>query len=466
MGDDTGGTGFVGGLEELSDPVSVAEARARAAAGLADGDGDPTYGRRPNRRQLLIGAGALLAGGSAWALSRPHSRPHSGPPVADAPQPVPAEAVPPADLSPSGPSPFVPPPPAPPRLSGRTVLWSYQGTGTYSLTRFDRSPTLPVFLSDQGLTGLDPDTGRSRCHLDLAPDVTPVTDGGQVFCGSGVSGTPTGRLDRYDLATGRSDWTYSGPGPASAQGAGTPGDIQPLACDGTTLYCTNEQPGNGLTSSVLVALSLQSRQIRWSLPAAPDSWLLSAAPAPGGRLICSDTQEQLVVVNCADGRRLWTTKLDEVRGWQSADEQHVYLALAGTGIQALNAADGTPSWRLAPLADSDWGYLPPVVGDGVVYLLGGDGSVAAHAAGDGRRLWAATLPFKPDNRNQPLLAAGVLVVPGPADAGVVALDAATGAVRWTFRDASPAADVWTVSTDGRRVFAGRGTYLHALSVAD
>ncbi|WP_280728064.1 PQQ-binding-like beta-propeller repeat protein [Kitasatospora sp. MAA4] len=416
MGNDEHGTGFVGGLEELSDPAT--------AAGLGDG-------RRPTRRQLLLGAGAVLAGGSAWALSRPRHRP-----------------------------PTAAPQPAPPSLSGRAPLWTYHGTGSYALARFDRPPTLPVFLSDSGLTGLDPATGRSRYHLDLAPGAMLVVGAEQMFRGSGVSAVPSGRIDRWDLATGQTGWSYAPP----AQTPGKPVDAQPLACDGTVLYCTNEQPGNGLSGSALVAVDVPSRQVRWSLPGAPDAWLLGAATAPGGRLLCGDTQKGLTVLNTADGRRLWSAATGGYLGWQTADEQHVYLGLDTTGVQALSLADGTVSWQVAPRADQSWHYLQPLAAAGSVYLFTDDGLVTAHAADSGRQIWSATLPFRLDTRNRPLLVAGTLVVPGTADGGVVALDAATGAVRWTFRDSSPGVDVWTVSTDGRRIFAGRDAYLHALPV--
>ncbi|MFD0350700.1 PQQ-binding-like beta-propeller repeat protein [Kitasatospora aburaviensis] len=63
------------------------------------------------------------------------------------------------------------------------------------------------------------------------------------------------------------------------------------------------------------------------------------------------------------------------------------------------------------------------------------------------------------------MAGGLLLVPGPAAAGVRALDAATGEERWTFRDSGPGVDVWSLAADDHRLYAGHDDVLHALPFA-
>ncbi|WP_443334215.1 hypothetical protein [Streptomyces sp. GESEQ-13] len=51
-----------------------------------------------------------------------------------------------------------------------------------------------------------------------------------------------------------------------------------------------------------------------------------------------------------------------------------------------------------------------------------------------------------------------------AKGGIIAMDAKTGDVRWTFNDGSGDHQAWLVATDGERLFALHGTALHALPV--
>lgn len=111
-----------------------------------------------------------------------------------------------------------------------------------------------------------------------------------------------------------------------------------------------------------------------------------------------------------------------------------------------------------------WRCLKPLPADGAVYVPRDSGLLTRNSAVDGREVWSCRLPFRLDSRSRPLLVGKTLFVPGPADGGVCAVDTENGTIRWTFRDSGPGIQVWTLSTDGRRLFAGHDTVLYALPV--
>src|SRR5205814_627843 len=132
-----------------------------------------------------------------------------------------------------------------------------------------------------------------------------------------------------------------------------------------------------------------------------------------------------------------------------------------TGSKLLVVDDQGRGHALDPKTGRDLATYPAaqlgraVVDDGVVYATSHDGSVTALKGAD--TLWAAHLPIKPNNVFEPALFAGSLYVFGDLEdpattarrgAGIYALDARTGALRWKFE--MPGADLRT-----RMLQAGR-----------
>lgn len=119
-------------------------------------------------------------------------------------------------------------------------------------------------------------------------------------------------------------------------------------------------------------------------------------------------------------------------------------------VEALDAATGTTLWQTAnPTGyhDDQFGFdegpraSPTIVG-GVVYTSGVERWLQALDAGTGERLWGFDPIERYGTRRQPFGAAaqpfwvdGRLVLNlGGVEAGIVALDAATGATAWTATD--------------------------------
>lgn len=108
----------------------------------------------------------------------------------------------------------------------------------------------------------------------------------------------------------------------------------------------------------------------------------------------------------------------------------------------LDAAKGNELWiaKLGPTLANDWGDGPrgtPAVDSGHVYTLGGDGTLVAVQAADGKELWRTTMDALGGKRpgwgyTESVLVDGQQVVctPGGPKGAMAALDKATGKVLW------------------------------------
>lgn len=410
------------------------------AAGSGDvvsGGGEPD-GPRLSRRRLLAGAGALAAGGALWAFTR----------------------------SAGGGSTPAPPRPAPTRLAGPEPLWTYRGPEAMTPERLTDRPGRPVFLSRGGLQVLDPATGaRLRTLAFPAPGKDWPSDlelpAARVVVGADrVFTSSRGHLDSRHLSDSAADWSLPLPEPLD-------GTVDLFGCDGTTLYGRSwAAPTNSdRINATLFALRIEDRSLRWSRPAedvdvplATSTDLLPARASENGTT-------RLVLLDAADGHRLWTVSADENLRWAAADREHVYAPDGQFGLRALRPADGTPRWSVLPGPSEEWRCLPPVSDGARVYVPRDNGLITAHDAATGARLWSHRVPFRLDRRSRPLLAGPALYVPGPAAAGICALDAGSGTELWTFRDSGPGVDVWTLSADSAHLYAGHDDTLHALPLA-
>ncbi|WP_329569746.1 outer membrane protein assembly factor BamB family protein [Kitasatospora sp. NBC_01266] len=428
-GSGAAGRGSVGSPEVLADPASQ-----------ADLDGGPALRTRRTRRQLLLGGAAVLAGGAAWALHRSPAPDRRR--LAD---PQPSTARP----APSGPKP----------------RWTYHGDGPLALDRLDPTPHPPLYLSGTDLIQLDPGTGAERRRFTLPAGGSLRSCGSLLLVGDDPGKEKVrGAITAYDLDSGSTDRQYATPtGAASSRG----GSVTVLCCDSGTIYCLADSvvlSGSGgapAEQDTLLAIAADTRQVRWRVPLAADVFLGQASAVPGGRLLIGRNPGGMAMLDTADGHQLWSVA--GPNGWWSVDDQSIYLAGGGSGLSALSVADGTAQWSAGPGAGESWRYLAPLSANGRLYTFADNGVVTAKSAG--AALWTYRLPFLLDARSRPLVAGGLLLVPGPLDGGVVALDAATGALRWIFQDGEPGVDVWSATTDGNRLYLGHDRVLHAIDPA-
>ncbi|MFE9425050.1 PQQ-binding-like beta-propeller repeat protein [Kitasatospora sp. NPDC006697] len=418
------GTGW-----EFDEPEGTAGAPAPLGDELVDPGSarEPAGSRSPSRRRLLLGAGALAAAGAvAWAVAgRGRSRQ--------------------------------------PDLGGPKPLWTYRGPGRLEAARITGTPQHPVFLAGPDLVVLDPATGRPRQRFELAKDAELLAAGGLLLAGNtpeaAATGTPGDRITGYDLGTGASDWQLLIDQPGTARTS----LLAALATDGRTLYCRADSFGGAAaSSSTLYAVDLATRQPRWQRPTTGEDWVGQVAPIGGGRLLVG-YGGALAAVDDRDGHPLWSVRQSgQHTGWWTVDDQLSYEP-DGSGLWVRSLSDGTERWRLLPGEQDSWRYLRPLPAGPQVHLFRDDGLVTAVRRADGGQLWTTQLPFRLDTRSAPALAGGLLLVPGPASSGVVALTADRGTVRWTFRDGEPGVDVWSVTVLDGRAYLGHDAVLHAVN---
>ncbi|MEV6978965.1 PQQ-binding-like beta-propeller repeat protein [Kitasatospora sp. NPDC093806] len=399
-------------------------------SGGADGDGGGPW---LSRRRLLLGAGVLAAGAAVWGVSRAVSDPES------APGPAPA--------------------PVPTRIAGPEPLWTYHGSEAMTPGRLSGRLFLSVYPTRSGLRVLDPNTGAVTATIDVPrakgePEETPLVVGaGRLFTAS------PGHVDARSLAGPAADWSLPLPPELGER-------ITLYGCDGNLVYGRiGSKPFSD--GGHLFALDAATHALVWSRPpAARGELLVSVLDTGAGRLFTwdSDPTSGLSLLDGATGRRLWSTATTGMTGpgWSAVDQRHVYLPDGPGGVRALRLEDGAPRWSVRPGPSEEWRALPPVSDDTRVYVLRDSGLITAHAVETGEPLWQHQLPFRLDRRSRPLLTSTDLIVPGPAAAGVHFIRTATGEEFTTFADSGPGVDVWSVSSDGTRLFAGHDSTLYCL----
>ncbi|MER7703980.1 PQQ-binding-like beta-propeller repeat protein [Kitasatospora sp. NPDC097605] len=407
------------------DPGGAGGAPADVVSGGADGDG---RGPWPTRRRLLTGAGVLAAGAAVWAVSRSLGGSEPAPPK---PQPLPT------------------------RVTGPEPSWVYRGPEPMTPGRLNGRLFAPVYITRSGVRVLDPETGTVTGTVEEAPP-KGLPDDSPLVVGAGRLFTVSpGHVDARTLVGPTAGWSL--PLPPEL------GELITLyGCDGSRVY--GSVAARGVLRRNLFAMDATGRGLLWSRPAAERGELSVAVIDTGaGRLLAwdADPATGVSLLDGATGRPLWSTE-NSGTAWSGYDQRHVYLPSGSGGVRALGSQDGAPRWSVLPRSGEQWRALPPVSDDFRVYVLRDSGLVTAHAADGGEQVWQLQLPFRLDRRCRPLLTSTTLVVPGPADQGVHLVETESGRLFRSFADSGPGIDVWSVASDGARLFAGHDGTLYCL----
>ncbi|WP_078968452.1 MULTISPECIES: protein kinase domain-containing protein [unclassified Streptomyces] len=379
-----------------------------------------------SRRGLLVLGGssvlgAAAVGGGAWAWTRPDGAPSPRPPAPKQPRWDLSWQVGTASVTPLL-------PPAPLVLDGLVVVGEY------------------------GVQGLDPVTGKPKwSDPDVYFRARLALGGGTIHsAGRPLAETDPLAVATVDPATGTTGTPFAEIGDLRAVLDGT----QVLCATGDAVYLVGGRgphtPGkSGFRTGqrwFLLAVGARSGEELWRvpLPARQDGsrrpHFLSARVS-GAYLVlvqqAGDGGLRLAVHDAHTGRALWNRPLDGDRpafdrAHLAVDGRHVYPSAGGP--VALRLADGGRAWRFEGSAPGAR-FGPPAVADGVVYAVEeGRGAVALDAA-TGRVRWA--------EKGRAVTGADLDVPPvvGPvhlysrAATGLVASDLRTGAVSRPFKAA-------------------------------
>jgi outer membrane protein assembly factor BamB len=205
-----------------------------------------------------------------------------------------------------------------------------------------------------------------------------------------------------------------------------------------------------ITTTAIVALALAAACNHAPPPALATAWSWSA-PEPAyvgmpaaarGVVAATYGHSVLVALDARTGRPRWRASRIGLRDVAPTIDGDRILAATDNGVVALAEADGRVLW------DRTLGERPssPLVVDGAVVVTTWEGRLVALDR------WA--LDLAGPSLGPP--AAGLNVVVAAWDTGVVAVDAATGAVRWRHEFGSPGTSAPVVVAGLAVVVAGDG----------
>ncbi|MFG1625920.1 PQQ-binding-like beta-propeller repeat protein [Kribbella sp. NPDC049227] len=280
---------------------------------------------------------------------------------------------------------------------------------------------------------------------------SPATADGRVYVG-GLDG----RLHALDAATGQQLWAK----PDSA-----------LTGDWTF---TSPAIGNGVVylginrpAAEIWAFDAVTGATRWRTGASVSN--INGSPVvAGGVVYAATTEDQVLALDAATGARIWDAKPNGGRGSgfyssPTVAGGKVFAASLNQQVYALDAATGAVRWSFPTGGHNS---STPAVVDGTVYFGSRDGNVYAVDAETGVQRWKVRYGTNilASFQSSPAVVNGTVYIGTNNDRRVLALDAATGAIKWSFRTggvvmSSPvvANGVVYVGSDDRSVYALRAT---------
>jgi outer membrane protein assembly factor BamB len=207
-----------------------------------------------------------------------------------------------------------------------------------------------------------------------------------------------------------------------------------------TIYVTSftsllPSPGYYYASTNVYALSAGTGAVSWHVALGRTNYLAAVAD---GAVYLVDTGTDVVcepnalhVLSASDGVERWHSEGTLLR-LIGVEQGRAYVAIVPEGCAALsydhselsarNAGDGSLVWQI----DVPSAYSGPLT-NGVIYLPGAGGILAAYRAMDGARLWRV----QGESGQVWVLDQGLYT--SVAGQGLDALDSTTGAVRWRYR---------------------------------
>ncbi|MGH3459986.1 MAG: PQQ-binding-like beta-propeller repeat protein [Kribbellaceae bacterium] len=294
---------------------------------------------------------------------------------------------------------------------------------------------------------------RQQWVTNIAGSVwsSPAIADGRVYAG-GLDG----RLHALDAATGQEMWAK----PDDAL-AGDWTFTSPAVGDGLVYLGINRPAGE------IWAFDAVTGATRWRAGTSISN--INGSPVvAGGVVYAATTEDQVLALDAATGARIWEAKPNGGRGSGFYSSPtiaggKVFAASLNHQVYALDAATGAVLWSFQTGGHNS---STPAVVDGTVYFGSRDGFVYAVDAETGAQRWRVQYGTNilASFQSSPAVANGTVYIGTNNDRRVLALDAATGAVRWSFRTAgvvmsSPAVanGVVYVGSDDRSVYALRAT---------
>ncbi|MFE9044552.1 PQQ-binding-like beta-propeller repeat protein [Streptomyces sp. NPDC007818] len=318
-----------------------------------------------------------------------------------------------------------------------------------------------VIASGAPLVALDAASGKEQWSLEdgATPGAPMLLGRGTLYLASAAyDGTVTG----YDPASGKQTWR-SHLGKEYRQ-------PRPIAVDDDQVYVIAEilEADGSSRTNVIAALDSGTGRVAWKEQRDFGTEQNGIhAHAEGRHLVYTDFKRNLTVRDTATGKQVWTHKTAKTNYGFFAVYKDLVIVPQGPKLLAFGLADGSAKWSVET-AESYVAFKEPAVLDDVLYVVDSSRTMRALDPRTGEEIWQSTAlaDAKLTVPRQYVKLGDVLYAATDLDerGGVIAMDAKTGAVRWTFNDRTGDYHAWLVATDGKRVFALHGKRLHALPV--
>ncbi|MDQ0986040.1 PQQ-binding-like beta-propeller repeat protein [Streptomyces sp. V2I9] len=315
-----------------------------------------------------------------------------------------------------------------------------------------------VIASGDPLAALAGATGEERWSLTEG-----ATPGAPLLLGAGTlylaSGKYDGSVIGFVPGSGKETWR-SHLGKEYRQ-------PRPIAVDAEQVYVVAEilEADGSSHTNVIAALNSTTGKVAWKEQRDLGTEQNGIHAAVQGRhLVYTDYKKNLTVRDTATGKQVWTHKTTKTSYGPFAVHQDLVIVPQGSRLQAFALADGSEKWSVE--AEEFSLFREPSLVDGVLYIADSGRTLWALEPATGKKVWQSTalqdasvqVPRQFVRVGDTLFGATDLDPEG----GVHAIDARTGALRWTFNDGTGDYHAWLVATDGKHVFALHGKKLHAL----
>ncbi|MGV9692884.1 outer membrane protein assembly factor BamB family protein [Streptomyces sp. NPDC003444] len=315
-----------------------------------------------------------------------------------------------------------------------------------------------VMVSGDPLTGRSLTTGKELWSREkvAVPGAKLLVAGGTLYL---ASARYDGDVVGLDPATGKETWRSRLGGKKYAQ-------PRTIAVDERRVYVLAGilEADYSVKENVIAALDIASGKVVWQERRDKGTQEFGITAAVSGRhLVYTDFRENVTVRDTATGRQVWTKKIGRSNSERIAVHGGLVVVADGGRLRAFALADGTERWSLA--ADESYTrFHSPAVLDGVLYASDSAHVLRAVDPATGRERWRNAELLEVAYPWQFVTAGGNLYAATELDpkGGVLAFDARTGKLRWTYNDGTGAVDKWYVAASGKRLAALHGKRLTAL----
>jgi len=245
------------------------------------------------------------------------------------------------------------------------------------------------------VTGPAPPYARAWTHAVAPTDAkghsfgvsAPVIDGTTVYAASGSA------VVALDLTTGAERWSVDRQGPPSTPAVADAGGRR------LVLFTDTTDEGAGEVRAVDAGTGKDA----WAAPSELPAVSRTGVTVDAGTAYVGDADGDVVAVDVATGKQTWSASIGgEAKGPVAVGDGNVYAVplshdfstSVAASIVALDASDGSISWRVTSQPASPFASLPAAA-DGTVVVVApqavGDAHVVGLGAADGTERWSARI---------------------------------------------------------------------------